>query len=275
MDVIEKFIMGKYGKEELCEDGIVVTDHFIAVIDGVSSKTSRQYHNKSTGKVACEMVAAGIHELSAESNHLNTFRTLNKQLYSWYKDQGIADRLRENPSERPAACVVLYSKHAHQLWCVGDCQALYDGILVANRLKIDELTTNIRCQVIEFLLSTGMTEAELLRPNIANECVQPIFNLQPHIQNRVLNSAYDYTVLDGFGLREDLIRVVELPKNVKEVVLASDGYPKLFSSLDETEEYLRYILREDPLCYKIFKNDSAMQEGKISFDDRSYIRFAV
>lgn len=33
MEVIEKFIKGKFGKEELCEDAIVVSENFIAVID--------------------------------------------------------------------------------------------------------------------------------------------------------------------------------------------------------------------------------------------------
>ena len=33
MEAIEKFIKGKYGKEELCEDAIVVSENFIAVID--------------------------------------------------------------------------------------------------------------------------------------------------------------------------------------------------------------------------------------------------
>ena len=33
MEVIEKFIKGKFGKEELCEDAIVVSEKYIAVID--------------------------------------------------------------------------------------------------------------------------------------------------------------------------------------------------------------------------------------------------
>lgn len=38
MEVIEEFIKGKYEKQELCEDAIVVSENFIAVIDGVTSQ---------------------------------------------------------------------------------------------------------------------------------------------------------------------------------------------------------------------------------------------
>ena len=39
MKVIEKFIKGKYDKEELCEDAIVVTEDFVVVIDGVTTQS--------------------------------------------------------------------------------------------------------------------------------------------------------------------------------------------------------------------------------------------
>lgn len=34
MKIVEKFVKGKFNKEELCEDGICVTENFIALIDG-------------------------------------------------------------------------------------------------------------------------------------------------------------------------------------------------------------------------------------------------
>ena len=38
MKIAEQFIQGKHSAAD-CEDGIVVTDHFAAVIDGSTSKT--------------------------------------------------------------------------------------------------------------------------------------------------------------------------------------------------------------------------------------------
>ena len=41
MIIIEQSIIGKKC-QEVCEDGLVVTDDFIAVIDGSTSKTPKQ-----------------------------------------------------------------------------------------------------------------------------------------------------------------------------------------------------------------------------------------
>jgi len=58
-------------------------------------------------------------------------------------------------------------------------------------------------------------------------------------------------------------------------VLCSDGYPKIFSTLKEAEEYLEYIIKNDPLCYKINPYFGGIVKGAISFDDRAYIRFKI
>jgi len=56
------------------------------------------------------------------------------------------------------------------------------------------------------------------------------------------------------------------------LILASDGYPKLFSTLHESENYLRFILKEDPLCYKLYKSTKGLKKGAVSFDDRAFIK---
>lgn len=58
-------------------------------------------------------------------------------------------------------------------------------------------------------------------------------------------------------------------------MLASDGYPKLMPTLNESEAELQRLLEEDPLC--IYENiaTKGLNEGQTSFDDRSYIRFRI
>ncbi len=58
-----------------------------------------------------------------------------------------------------------------------------------------------------------------------------------------------------------------------EIVLASDGYPKLKSTLKESEEELAKIIEIDPLCYKTYFSTKGLKKGNFSFDDRTYIRF--
>ena len=57
--------------------------------------------------------------------------------------------------------------------------------------------------------------------------------------------------------------------------MASDGYPKLANTLEETETLLDYQRKTDPLNIGTFKATKAFVEGNNSFDDRSYIRFQV
>lgn len=75
MEVIEKFLKGKYNKEELCEDGICITDDFIAVIDGVSSHSNFTYNNKKLGKIILDILLEAIPKLD------NTFDCYNQLIF--------------------------------------------------------------------------------------------------------------------------------------------------------------------------------------------------
>ena len=58
-------------------------------------------------------------------------------------------------------------------------------------------------------------------------------------------------------------------------MFASDGYPKITDTLEETEQLLDYQRKTDPLNINTFKATKAFVEGNNSFDDRTYIRFEV
>ena len=63
--------------------------------------------------------------------------------------------------------------------------------------------------------------------------------------------------------------------DAKEVVLSSDGYPHLYSTLRESECYLADILEKDPLCMRLYKSTKGMKKGDLSFDDRAYLRIKM
>lgn len=68
MNVIEKSIIGKKC-QEACEDGLVVTDDFIAVIDGSTSKTPKHLNPEmKNGRYAMMLISQYIqHELKADA----------------------------------------------------------------------------------------------------------------------------------------------------------------------------------------------------------------
>ena len=62
MDIIESSIIGKKNPET-CEDGMVVTDDFIAVIDGSTSKTSKHLNpDMKNGRYAMMLISEYIRE---------------------------------------------------------------------------------------------------------------------------------------------------------------------------------------------------------------------
>ena len=84
-----------------------------------------------------------------------------------------------------------------------------------------------------------------------------------------------YAVIDGFPIPQHHVRVITLDFMPWEVVLASDGYPFLESTLAASEERLEWQRQNDPLNIGVFKATKAFAAGNNSFDDRAYIRFKV
>ena len=256
MKVIEKFLKGKFNNEELCEDGICVTDDFIAVIDGVSSQSHFKYENKKLGKIICDILLEAIPKLDNE--------------FDCYQ------KISDDSANQPSASVIIYSKKHNQIWLIGDCMALYGDNILENKLEVDELYTKIRIMTIEYFLSTGYTEEQLLEEDIARKFVQNLSKRQPYIRNKIYNSKYDYAVIDGFNKpNKKLIKCIDVPSNIKEIVFVSDGYRKPFATLKEAEENLKYIKEVDPLCYKEFAYERGFYKNQESYDDRSYIRFKI
>lgn len=66
--------------------------------------------------------------------------------------------------------------------------------------------------------------------------------------------------------------VISVPSSF-EVVLASDGYPFLKSTLAESEEELAEQIAHDPQNINTFIASKGLLEGNRSFDDRTYVRF--
>lgn len=276
MRVIEKFLRGKFNKEELCEDGICVTEDFIAVIDGVTSQSPFKYENKKLGKIICDVLLEAIPKLDNRFDCYQSIDFLNNYILEFYKSHNIFEEISGDAADQPSASVIIYSKNYNQIWLIGDCMALYGDNILENKLEVDELYTKIRIMTIEYFLATGYTEEQLLEEDVAGKFVQNLSKRQPYIRNKLYNSKYDYAVIDGFNKpNKELIKCIDVPSDVKEIVFVSDGYRKPFSSLKESEEYLKHIKEVDPLCYREFAYERGFYNNQESYDDRAYIRFEI
>lgn len=277
MKVIESKIEGKKSPES-CEDGLVVTADFIAVIDGSTSKTPHHLSpDMKNGRYAMVLISEYIqHELKPESTVEDFCEGVTSYIYNKvYRQQGIGEQLQAHPEERLTASAILYTKARNEVWMVGDCQAIIDGKLYENNKPFEDIVARRRVELIR----QGFT------PQEARKTIEPLL-----IQAMLEGQNKTYTVIDGFPIYRKGVKVVSLnapQKNVetdvadslplptKEIVLASDGYPFLKPTLAESEEALAHLLAYDPQCTHEFIATKGIVEGNKSFDDRTYIRFQI
>lgn len=288
MKIIESSIIGKKSPEA-CEDGMVVTDDFIAVIDGSTSKTPKHLNpDMKNGRYAMMLISEYIREeLKADASVDDFCQGVTAYIYNKvYEKLGVEERLKEHPEERLTASAILYSRTRNEVWMVGDCQAIIDGKLYENGKPYEQEIARKRVELIEQVLS----------PAEARKQIEPLL-----IKAMLSGQNQTYTVIDGFPIYREGVKVVSvsvsssvqdsvpasdsvpcsdsasasdtIPSSSSEIVLASDGYPFLKPTLAASEAALAEQIANDPQNIRSFIATKGIVEGNKSFDDRTYIRF--
>ena len=264
MQIVERNMVGKRS-QEACEDGIVVTDDFIAVIDGSTSKTPTHLSpDMKNGRYAMVLISEFIIErLKAEASVDDFCQGVSSYTYNKvYKTLGMEERMKLHPEERLTASAIVYSCARREVWMVGDCQALIGGKLYENNKPFEEEIAARRASLIR----QGMPPAD------ARKAIEPLL-----IQAMLNGQNIHYAVIDGFPIYREGVKVVALKtkpvSSPNEVVLASDGYPFLKPTLAESEAALAEQIANDPQNIHSFIATKGIVEGNKSFDDRTYIRF--
>ena len=296
MKIIESSIIGKKSPEA-CEDGMVITDDFIAVIDGSTSKTPKHLNpDMKNGRYAMMLISEYIREeLKADASVDDFCQGVTAYIYNKvYEKLGVEERLKEHPEERLTASAILYSRTRNEVWMVGDCQAIIDGKLYENGKPYEQEIARKRVELIE----QGLSPAE------ARKQIEPLL-----IKAMLSGQNQTYTVIDGFPIYREGVKVVSVSDSCSvqdsvpasnsvpasdsvpcsdsvsasgtifvsssEIVLASDGYPFLESTLAASEAALAEQIANDPQNIHSFIATKGIVEGNKSFDDRTYIRFSV
>ena len=292
MKIIESSIIGKKS-QEVCEDGMVITDDFIAVIDGSTSKTPKHLNpDMKNGRYAMMLISEYIREeLKADASVDDFCQGVTAYIYNKvYEKLGVEERLKEHPEERLTASAILYSRTRNEVWMVGDCQAIIDGKLYENGKPYEQEIARKRVELIE----QGLSPAE------ARKQIEPLL-----IEAMLSGQNQTYTVIDGFPIYREGVKVVSVSDSCSvqdsvqdsvpasdsvpcsdsvsasgtifvsssEIVLASDGYPFLEPTLAASEAALAEQIANDPQNIHSFIATKGIVEGNKSFDDRTYIRF--
>ena len=279
--------IGKTGRADSCEDAIALSEDFAAVIDGATNSSSRKWQGNETGGMLASRVIKHTIEEQLDPGMVagQAIAKLNNALEEQYRKQGCLEELEGNPLERASASVVILSRNRRQIWMVGDCQCLIvtrggKCRRITNEKRVDEVNASARSLYLASEMARGATEASLVERDTGREFIAPFLDRQRDFQNRNFADPalqeFSYWVIDGTNIPEEEIRIVDLPRNGTQVVLASDGYPKLFPSLEATECFRRRILEEDPLMMKgEYKSTKGIREGNESYDDRTFLKIAI
>ena len=183
--------------------------------------------------------------------------------------------LEDHPEDRLTASAIIFSRLRREIWMIGDCQCLLSPsqpgsqttfTLYDNPKPYEQELAERRAQIIT---NSPQPWDHFLEDDTARQAIIPRMKETMREQNKT------YSVIDGFPVDERHVRVITLDFQPWEIVFASDGYPFLCPTLEESEARLDEQRRTDPLNIGRFKATKAFAKGNNSFDDRAYIRFTV
>lgn len=251
----------------------MVTAYYAAVIDGATPKTTFRYADDETpGHLAARLLCQAIETLPPDIDATTAIRILTLALHQENVDA----------ASRPIASMVIYSASRHEVWMVGDCHFATldkDQQMTGyhdNAKSIDQVLASWRRDIILSALDRGLCKrGEILNDDPGRRIIQPYITQQVRYQNLDSEHRFAFGVLDGEPVPERFIQKYSLPQSVKQLILATDGYPELQPTLADSETRLRQLLATDPLCIGALLGTKGVKPGQVSYDDRTYLRLEI
>ena len=243
----------------------------IAVIDGATPKGNRLWEGMRGDVYISHLISNAIKNMDRDITAEDAVLYINNAVKDAYKRNNVdLDTLEHE--EMLQACVVIYSASRHEVWSYGDCLIRINHRDYNNIKKLDVLMSNLRAFFIESAMINGNYHYDSFGEDFGRKCILPYLKEQGIFANT--NYSFGYSVINGGTI---------IPKNVKvysvqsgdRIILATDGYPKLFDTLEASEQYLELKLKEDPDCVYSLRGTKGVSSGNVSFDDRAFIGFSV
>lgn len=269
MRILEQFVRGKHPDQRRCEDLVVVTDQRVAVIDGATDKSARRFttsgEDTSGGRFAALVLADALHDIEPGTAPDTAVGELNRRLAD-----AVAEQVGHRPSaDCPGATIVVYDQVLRAVWRVGDCPFRIDDELHPGDTAIDRLTSDFRAAYLATLPADATPEDR----DPGREVILPLLRRQSALANRP--GEFGYGVVNGQPVPAEFIHTVAVGPHVREIVLASDGYPTLPATLADAEAALQAALDADPRCVGVLRSTKGLMPGLRSFDDRAWVRLQV
>lgn len=278
LDTRRNVSMMKYPDESLCvgKDGtmnengdhIFNSQHFKAVFDGATPKGKRLWEGVPGDVYASRVLCEAMRNVEPSVSPSSLISYLNDVIKKCYAENGVSFE-ELPPEERLQVSAIIHSVHRREVWCFGDCSVKINNVLYKHTRAGDKLLSDLRAFYTELY---GLKNVIETGEDPGREAILPLLKEFPVMANQAGEFGYD--VINGGDICTDNIVIYHV-KPGDRIVLASDGYPALFDTLEETEKYLFQLLDKDPLCIHELRGTKRLINGNQSFDDRSYISFYV
>ncbi len=264
-------LFSKRGHKETCGDCLVDDENFIAIIDGATPKGNLLWDGMKGDVFAASLLAETIRSLPPDIEAKDAIEELNRTIEKQY-DRFNIDIKTLKPEEQLQASVVIFSYAKKEVWSFGDCQLRINQKDYRNIKKGDKLLSDLRAFAIE---AAELQNNELIfddEEDYGRTQILPFLKQLALFANS--DKSFGYDVINGGKIVKERVKVYPVQPG-DHVVLASDGYPRLFDTLEETEKYLKECLEEDPNCVNRLRGTKSIIKGNASYDDRCFIGFTV
>ena len=263
MKLLDFFTESKSGSNRLNEDDIYSKAPFTAVIDGTTPKDNNQFFGASSGRFAMQIIRYALDRISAYQEPYELISEIDEIFARELVDQGFGFG--------PSAGIVVYNEERRELISYGDNPYSINGKRYYYVKETDRIAAQTRAEAIKKLLSEGVTVEKIQKNDLGRkEIVAYLREVSEKYAN--VECENGYPVINGRGIVKSFVRVHKIEPG-SEIILASDGYPRIMDTLGETEAYLQSMLKKDILCIDELQGTKGVAYGNVSFDDRSYIRF--
>ncbi|MCR6112252.1 hypothetical protein HXA35_18130 [Bacillus sp. A301a_S52] len=273
--LIEYVSKSKTGFEKDMEDTYCVTDNYAAVIDGATNVSGQLIDGKTPGQHAAQLIKQTIESLQGPETIEDIITKINDSYALFYRDYQLTEVIKTKPFLRPSATMALYSVYARKVWLIGDCQCYVNGQHYQHAKEVDAVTSQARRLLVEAELAKDKSVADIVASDTSFEKIKPLIQAQYAFTNQPPSQPFSYEVINGEPLYMESFQTVEVPVGITSLALASDGYPQIFATLKETESHLEHVLQRDPLCIHDNVSVRGVTNGKISYDDRTYINIRI
>ena len=264
----ESICIGKDGTSRENGDHIFDGEYFKAVFDGATPKGKRLWNGVPGDVYASKVLCETMENIEPDVSPTDLITYLNDVVKKCYSERDILfDELI--PEERLQVSAIIYSKHSSAVWSFGDCNVKINDKLYKHTRAGDQLLSDLRAFYTELYLLQNKTITD---EDPGRAAILPFLKEFPSMANQ--DGEFGYDVINGGDIRPDNVIIYPV-KAGDRIILASDGYPELFDTLEETERHLFQLLEKDPLCIHELRGTKSVKPGNQSFDDRSYISFYV